>query len=272
MVIPTFNGLPYVAETFRSVAAQTYPNVEICICDGGSTDGTVEWIHTLGSDVRSEFLPPGTSAAENWTRCTRMATGSFIKLLCQDDLLYPDALKHQVETLLSHPGATFTVAQRDVISASGRVIARARGLSGLTEGRVSGAQTLRATYLRGTNVLGEPHALLFAREALLSAMPWTNERPYLLDLDTYTRVLQRADCRVLTMKESIGAFRVSSSSWSTRLVAQQEQQFASWQREYEAHNPTTISSRMRARLALRSQTLARRLVYAWVTLRGDMSR
>lgn len=271
MVIPTFNGLPFLQEAFESVRSQTYPNVEICLCDGGSTDGTVEWIRDLGSGIQSKFLPTGTSPAANWTASTAMATGEYIKLLCQDDVLYPDALDTQVHDLLENPSALFAVAQRDVITASGRILARERGLAGLPEGCVSGKSALRKIYLGGTNILGEPHTILFKRDALTRAMPWDDQRPYLLDLDTYTKLLTSPMCEFVVRRRSIGAFRVSSSSWSTRLVAIQRDQIALWQRDYELDTNPSRLLRLRARLSLYSQSLMRRLAYMWLRARRDMS-
>lgn len=270
VVIPAFNGLPYLQEAYKSVREQTYANTEICISDGGSTDGTVEWIQSLPGDVKTVFLPPGTSPAMNWTSATELATGCLIKLLCQDDLLYPHALDVQVRDLQNHPEAFLAVAQRDVISASRRRLYRNRGLSGLRNGMISGAEVLRATYLSGTNILGEPHAILFRREALLAAMPWRAERPYLLDLDSYAVVLDEPECQVFVRKESIGAFRVSTSSWSTRLMASQQEQLRAWQAEYESTHEPSAAARKRAALGVRRHNVMRRMAYAWLYAKGDM--
>lgn len=270
IVIPAFNGLPYIKQAFQSCLDQTYPNIEICISDGGSTDGTTEWVQALPESVRTKFLPPGTTASQNWTQATEMASGDFVKLLCQDDLLYPTATEEQVLDLVNHPEASLAVAKRDIISASGRVIGRGRGLHGLTAGEHSGADVLQAVYLGGTNVLGEPHAILFRREVALSVMPWSANRPYLLDLDTYTTVLEEESVVVVARKESIGAFRVSTSSWSTRLVSSQIEQMTAWQREYEARWHPGVFARVRATTALYKQHLLRLLAYSWLSFRRDM--
>ena len=270
IVIPTFNGLPYVEQAYRSCLEQTYPNIEICISDGGSTDGTVEWIKELPASVRADFLPAGTSAAQNWTHATQMASGEYIKLLCQDDLLYPNAVERQIVDLTEHPDAAVAVAQRDIISASGKVLYRNRGLGDLAPGVHSGQHIQEAIYFNGTNMLGEPHALLFRRDKLLQAMPWHSQRHYSLDLDTYTSVLSEPDATVLARKESIGAFRVSTSSWSTRLVSSQLQQLGAWQHEYEERTNPRPSTRLRARLALYRQHLLRVVAYSWLSLKRDM--
>jgi glycosyltransferase involved in cell wall biosynthesis len=270
VVIPAFNGLPYIHEAYDSIRSQTYANIEICISDGGSSDGTAQWLEQLPSDVTRVVLPVGTPPALNWTRATELAHGDFIKLLCQDDILYPDAIATQVHDLLGNPQAFLAVAQRDVISASGKRLYRNRGLSGVASGLVSGQDLLKACYLSGTNVLGEPHAILFRREALLEAMPWRAQRPYLLDLDSYAVLLDEPECQVYVRKRTIGAFRVSTSSWSTRLMASQVDQLRQWQEEYEAtHNPPA-RYRRRASMGVNRHNLMRRLAYAWLYAKGDM--
>ena len=44
VIIPTYNRAAYIAEAIRSVQAQTYPDVEIIVADGGSSDGTPDLV------------------------------------------------------------------------------------------------------------------------------------------------------------------------------------------------------------------------------------
>ena len=270
IVIPAFNGLPYIQQAYQSCLDQTYPNIEICISDGGSTDGTREWITELPASVRTDFLPPGTTAAQNWTHATEMASGEYIKLLCQDDLLYPRAVEQQVADLTEHSEAALAVGQRDIVSASGKALSRRRGLSGLTSGLHPAADALDSVYFGGTNTLGEPHVILFRRDRLLAAMPWHSRRHYSLDLDTYTSVLEEPNVMVFVRKESIGAFRVSTSSWSTRLVSSQIEHMGAWQHEYAAKKHPPASMRARARIALYQQHVLRLLTYSWLSFKRDM--
>jgi glycosyltransferase involved in cell wall biosynthesis len=175
VVIPVFNGMPFLPQAIASVESQDFPNIEIVIVDAGSSDGSVEWLFAAHREHTEDL--PSQSAAETWTHVTERARGEFIMLLCQDDLLYPDSISLHVKALQQSPSAAASVAQRDIIDAQSRTIWRGRGLGGLQAGRHSGLSLLQECFARGTNIIGEPHCILFRREALMDAMPWDGTLP-----------------------------------------------------------------------------------------------
>jgi hypothetical protein len=169
--------------------------------------------------------------------------------VCQDDVLYPHAVEHQVTDLIDNPPAVMAIAQRDIIDARGKTLYAKRGLAGLprSTGRsarattvLPGTQVIRTCYLQGTNVIGEPLAVLFRTNALQSAMPWDDSNPLMLDLSTYEKVAPMGDIAV--RHESVGAFRVSASSWSTRIAASQLKQTQAWQDQYAAKAEPVIAA------------------------------
>lgn len=269
VVVPVYNGMAHLGETVESILSQTYPELEIVLVDGGSGDGSLAWLHRIDDPrVRIMEMPVGTTAAGNWTAASEAATGDFVKLVCQDDVLYPDAISHQVADLVAAPGAVMAIARRDIIDAHGRVIIANQGASGLPAGRMPGARAIHRAYQVGTNILSEPVAVMFRREALIPRLPWNDREPLMLDLEMYDRVLQGGD--VIVRHESIGAFRVSSSSWSTRLAAEQVRQFRNWQTGYESRQGRTVSGsdRVRARVGVHYRAALRRGAYAWLAARG----
>jgi len=268
IVVPVFNGIRYLPAAVDSILHQSYDDLDIVLVDGGSTDGSRDWIRTVEDRrIRIQLMPEGTTAADNWTTASRAAIGEYVKLLCQDDLLYPTAIELQVADLESHPEAHFSVAQRDIVDSRGRVLYARRGCARLRSGLIDGPTALRASYSHGTNIFGEPLAILFRREPFNTALSWDDERPFLLDLELYTRML--LDGPIAVRRQSIGAFRVSSSSWSTRLVRSQTEQLRSWQREVEGllqPRPNLIQ-RQRADLMRAEQMMLRRLAYRVLKLR-----
>lgn len=275
VVVPVFNGLPYLPSLIDALQRQTYPNVEIVVSEGGGSDGSLAYLQLLDlPNLRILTMPRGTSAAENWTGATRAARGTFVKLVCQDDTIYPHAIAQQVEDLQAHPTAVMAAARRDIIDAHGAIVYRDRGLTGVLQhagAAVPAAELIHRSYLAGTNIIGEPLAVLFRSDALESAMPWRDENPLMLDLSTYQRVASLGDAAL--RRNSIGAFRVSASSWSTTLAKQQVHQTRAWQHAYElvANPEPSAVQRLRAKTGAHLQVTLRRLAYTTLRLRGSLS-
>ena len=175
----------------------------------------------------------------------------------------------QVADLEAHPSAGMAIAQRDLISANGAVFLRRQGCSGLPTGLVDGRRSLQVGARRGANIFGEPLAVLFRRDAMLRSLPWDDVHPFLLDMFFYAKVLQDSD--LVVRKQTIGAFRISASSWSTRLASKQKAQFIAWQEHVEAaDHPQPWYRIAQARLNNEKTTLLRRGAYAWLRLRGAL--
>ena len=271
IVVPVFNGMPYLRTLAAAVAAQDYPNLEIIYSDGGSSDGSQDFLRSLTDPrVRIETCNlPG--AAANWTHATTRATGEFIKLVCQDDLIYSTCISSQVTDLLGNPDAALACARRDIVDARGQIAFRNRGLTGIPEGMVTGRELMKACYLAGTNLIGEPLAVLFRREALLRAMPWSDDNPLMLDLTTYERVLETGSAVV--RHASVGAFRVSEASWSTNLSAIQNEQTRAWQHSYAQSLPEGVSQgdKRKATRGRIKQVALRRMAYTALRARGRLT-
>lgn len=271
IVVPVFNGMPHLVALTNSLLAQSYPNLEIVFSEGGGTDGSLNYLSSITDErVRIITQPTGTSAAQNWTEVTKAASGEFIKLVCQDDLLAPFAIEHQLNDLQAHANAVMAIGQRNIVDTNGKVIFRNRGCQRLKAGVNNGPHVIRTAYHEGTNVIGEPVAVLFKREALLQAMPWNDDNPLVLDLTCYERVAELGD--VVVRKEAVGAFRVSTSSWSTRLAKVQLHQYQAWQKQYEqnASHSTSTLEKMRAGLGAHLHTSMRRGAYAWLRMNRSL--
>lgn len=275
VVVPVLNGLPHLKTLTDSILEQTYGNLDIVFSDGGSTDGSGEYLQGINDPrVRIVTIPRSATAAMNWTNATNAARGEYIKLVCQDDVLKPAAIQLQVSDLQKHPSAVMATARRDIIDAHDKVVYSPRGLSTLLHKHGEAIPTIdaiRTCYVKGTNVFGEPLAVLFRAEALKSVMPWNDENPLMLDLSTYERIAPLGD--VVIRRDSVGAFRVSTASWSTRIAHTQLQQTRFWQESFAdgAYPPITVSEHARAVIGRNLQTTMRRLAYTWLRIRGSMA-
>lgn len=272
VVVPVFNGLPYLRPLVESLLGQTYQNFEIILSEGGGSDASGEYLQSL-SDPRIRVLrqPQGISAAQNWTAVSEAASGEFTKLICQDDVLYPTTIAQQVDDLVSNPTAVMAIGRRDIVDAEGRVVFRKRGLAGIQGSLVPGQAVIRQCYLRGTNVVGEPLAVLFRTNQLRRALPWVDSNPLMLDLTMYEKVAARGDA--VLRRDAVGAFRVSASSWSTSLARRQVDQTRQWQEGYEGKHSQEIGAidRWRAAMGRHTQPNVRRIAYWILGARGRLT-
>lgn len=120
IIIPCFNGAPYVEECVDSCLSQTHPKVEIIVVDDGSTDGSVNILKSYGSTIcLIEQQNQGAPAARN--AGFAQSKGEFIQFLDADDAILPDKLEKQVAFLNTNPDV-------DVVSCMGYLFRGPKGL------------------------------------------------------------------------------------------------------------------------------------------------
>ncbi len=97
IIMPSYNTGRYIAESIRSVLAQTYTLWELIIVDDCSTDDTHEVVKTF-NDSRIRFIKneKNCGAALTRNRAIREANGEWIAFLDSDDLWAPDKLEKQL--------------------------------------------------------------------------------------------------------------------------------------------------------------------------------
>jgi teichuronic acid biosynthesis glycosyltransferase TuaG len=101
VIMPAYNAGRHVAESVRSVQAQTYAAWELIIVDDGSTDDTAEVARSLvAADARVRYTrrPNGGQGAARNTGLGE-ARGRLIAFLDADDLWLPEKLSAQLAVL-----------------------------------------------------------------------------------------------------------------------------------------------------------------------------
>jgi glycosyltransferase involved in cell wall biosynthesis len=124
VVMPVYNApLEFLKQAIESVQAQLYPHWELCIADDASTDvGVRPMLESFAkADPRIKVvfrLQNGhISAASN--SALELASGDFVALLDNDDLLPSHALYQVAKTILAKPGAALIYSDEDKINPAG---------------------------------------------------------------------------------------------------------------------------------------------------------
>lgn len=102
VVIVTRNRADRLRATIEQVLTDPYPNREIVVVDGASTDHTVEVLRGFGDKVRW-ISERDSGEYEAWNKANRMVTGEILKWLPDDDRLVVGATQIAVDFLMAHP-------------------------------------------------------------------------------------------------------------------------------------------------------------------------
>lgn len=120
IVLPVRNGGHYVKECVNSILAQTINDFNLVVLDNNSTDGTVEWLESLGDKriiiYRSEV---SLTMEDNWGRIKNVPRNEFMTMIGHDDLLYPSYLEEMGKLIQKHPEASLYQTHYNFINNKG---------------------------------------------------------------------------------------------------------------------------------------------------------
>ena len=217
--IPTYNGAKYIAQTIESILNQTFTDFEIIVSDDGSSDKTLEIVGSFNDPriVRIDRLSK-VGAEANWNNAVANASASLVKLVCQDDLLYPQCLEVEVQTMSKseNQDVSFCFHLRDFVTPNSRKLsARRVGYSNLQ--KYSKTEILTKVVRSGGNPIGEPMAVTMRKLSLNSAGKFRGD--YVIDLDMWSKLSDQGSA--LFIEQHLSAFRISKTSWTSNLKKSQ---------------------------------------------------
>lgn len=186
VVVANWNGCRYLDKCLSSLAAQTYPSVEVIVVDNGSTDGSAAWIaeHFPGVQVLANASNRGFAAANN--QGIAASRGAFVALLNNDAWVEPDWLANLIAA--AEPEAGVGMVASLMLSAARPAIVDSAGICvdrcGISWDRAGGQSA--ADWASGpANVFGACAGAALYRRAMLDELGGFDEDffAYLEDVD-----------------------------------------------------------------------------------------
>ena len=226
--IPAYNNAPYIMETVNSILAQTYENIELIIVDDNSSDETLQIISSV-IDPRLCIYhnDKNLGMSGNWNRCLSLCNGEFVKLICADDILHPQALEKEVQALMDHPEAVLAISDTKLIDLDGKGKGHYRRYpsSGLTDGK----RIARRGFF-SQNYFGAPLADTFRRSIAEQVGGFDPYFRYILDYDLFVSI---ACCGyVYVIHEDLNYFRVRKDSNTGEVIGADKEKTQLYVREH----------------------------------------
>lgn len=108
--ILTYNRAKMFEQSLKSICEQSAEGFNIIICDNGSTDNTREVAEAYKNKYPKRditFLTTEKNMGSDWNfmRAKELASGEWVMLFHDDDLLHPEYIKNAMELLAKTPDA-----------------------------------------------------------------------------------------------------------------------------------------------------------------------
>ena len=105
IVTVCYNAADTIEDTIKSVSAQTHPNIEYIIVDGGSTDGTLDIIKRYRPRIAVLISEPDKGLYDAMNKGFKIATGDIIGIINADDVLADENVVATVMERMETSGA-----------------------------------------------------------------------------------------------------------------------------------------------------------------------
>lgn len=180
ILTPSYNQAAFLPATLRSVACQTYPNIEHIVMDGASTDGSIEVLEAAGDSIAWRSEPDrGQSHAIN--KAFSASSGEIIGWINSDDAYFDcRVIADVVAEFVAHPEVDVVYGHLAQIAEDGTII------------WLNWVPRFSLRLLRIVNFIGQPVA--FIRRRALDD-PMLNESfHFTMDYELWLRLAEKG-CR-----------------------------------------------------------------------------
>jgi glycosyltransferase len=199
VVTVCFNSATTIADTLRSVATQTHPDVEHIVVDGASRDATMEVVRREGSHVAQFVSEPDNGIYDAMNKGLFLATGDVVAFLNSDDRYADASVLSDVATAFATEGCDYVYGDIQMVNEAGRLV------------REWKTGTVPAEGLTDSQI---PHPALFVRRPLLAGITPPFDPSYRISADLKQQLIlvNKLRARGAYLRRSLAVMRMGGAS------------------------------------------------------------
>jgi len=201
IITPSYNQAQFLEATIRSVLDQDYANIEYIICDGGSTDGSVDIIRKYADRLSWWCSERDGGQSDAINKGMQRATGSIVGWLNSDDALLPGCISTVVAAFGEHPDAGLIFGGLEIIDEAGNGV-----------GSFDSRPYTFANQLTHRMVIPQPSSF-WRSDVARTVGPVRRDLHFTMDFEYWIRIGRRYP--VVQIPATLAQFRVSRENKGT---------------------------------------------------------
>ncbi len=204
IIIPTFNRAEYLKMAIDSALAQIYSNLEVIVLDDCSTDETIDLpSYYNGKKIRFVRNDENLGFVGNWNKGLELASGDYIKIMGDDDLLDHACIAEQARILDKNPYVGVVCCNYHIIDEYGNITTHNDNPNFYKlspDDATERGKDFIKNYLLKKRPVGWPTAILFRKSDIEKAGAFDPDTGCSADIDMWCRILIFSDFYYLDKK------------------------------------------------------------------------
>lgn len=200
IVVPSFNQGRYIGETLSSIVQQGYPNLELIVMDGGSTDGSVNVIRSFEKHIKFWASEKDRGQTHAINKGLQHVTGELFNWINSDDVLEPGALHELARLANEHPSKNLFIGRSRFFDE--------KGTRRISDSIIFGKPEITLGY----GLVNQP-GMFYRTGTLRKFLPLNESLHFCMDLDLWLRYLvQYGQASLLETDFCFAGFRFHEAS------------------------------------------------------------
>ena len=197
IVMPVYNGEKYIKKSIESILFQTYPDFELIVMDGLSTDRTVEIVNSFQDDRIRLISEKDEGQADAINKGFEYTNGDILAWQNADDLYFEDTFK-TIADFFQNNKYDLVYGFYQMIDEKDRWICD-----------VFPRQWNKWFFVHGRFCPVQP-TVFWRKEVWEKSKPLKKELFFCMDVDFYSRIVNKFAC--YRIPQMLGKFRVHEES------------------------------------------------------------